>query len=89
MSKTDTTRLFAAYPHLAKIEQTWGTRECRQFISRVLNDSRDGGRQGFPPEHARTLMALFMEHDREFPAFEERLGTTWWEQEGARRGTRD
>jgi hypothetical protein len=66
---TDTQALFGRFPHLRKIEAIWGTRECREFITELMSDSR-GDRQGFPMEHASTLIALLMEHDEAFPQFD-------------------
>lgn len=86
MSKTDTSKLFAAYPHLAPIGEKWGTRECRKLINDLMNDTRGGGRQGFPPEHASTIMMLLLEHDREFPDFDESTSVSWWEQDQSRKG---
>jgi hypothetical protein len=67
--KTDTHALFSRFPHLRRIEAIWGTRECREFITELMSDSR-GDRQGFPVEHASTLIALLMEHDEVFPQFD-------------------
>lgn len=89
MPKTDTRGLIAAYPHLADIERTWGTRACRQLINGLMGDTRGGERHGFPPEHASTIMALLMEHDREFPDFDDSSAATWWAQDQERRGVKD
>ncbi|WP_232299225.1 hypothetical protein [Azoarcus sp. CIB] len=67
----------------------WGTAECRKFIFLLMTDTRGGGRQGFPPEHAGTIMSLLMEHDRRFPQFENDVGnhdTRWGDL--SRRGIR-
>lgn len=68
--KTDTTALFERFPHLQGIDLIWGTRECRQYISNLMTDTRGGKRQGFPAEHAMTIMRLLMEHDNLYPQFE-------------------
>lgn len=89
MPNTDTSRLFAAYPHLAEIGEKWGSRECRKLINGLMNDTRSGGRSGFPPEHASTIMMLLLEHDREFPDFDESATTSWWERDQGRKGVQD
>lgn len=68
--KTDTRSLYERFPHLRRIDLMWGSREGRSFLSSLLTDTRDGKRQGFPVEHAQTLMRLLMEHDRVFPQFD-------------------
>ncbi len=78
MPKTDTSRLYADHPHLAKIEEMWGTRSCRDFISQLMSETRGGTRQGFAPENASTLLRLLMEHDIEFPALDDSAGGKWW-----------
>lgn len=88
MPKTDTSRLFAAYPHLAAIGGKWGTRECRRQLKELMTDTRGGGRNGFPPEHALTLMMLLLEHDREFPEFDDSTTTSWWEHDARSRRER-
>lgn len=76
---TDTTALFARFPHLARIEALWGTPEGRRYISNLLTDDRGGKRQGFPPEHAKTIFALLMEHDRLFPECEPSSAPGTWQ----------
>lgn len=76
----DTTALYQRFPHLQAIESEWGTRACRRRLMNLLTDSRGGTRQGFPPEHARTIFGLLAEHDRLYPAFENDLqGQAWTE----------
>lgn len=77
MRKTDVSDLYATYPHLVRIDETWGTRGCREYINRLMNDTRDGRRRGFPGDHARTILRLLMEHDQEFPEFEENITSMW------------
>ncbi|HRK10083.1 MAG TPA: hypothetical protein PKV00_03645, partial [Thauera sp.] len=37
------------YPHIAtKLEKSWRTPECQQFLEVLLRDNRDGSRNGFP-----------------------------------------
>lgn len=77
MRKTNVSKLYEAYPHLRQIDELWGTRDCREFIKRLMNDTRDGHRRGFPGDQARTILRLLMEHDREFPQFEESITSDW------------
>lgn len=70
VTETSTDLLYAAYPHLQKIDLLWGSPECRIFVFNLLTDTRGGSRQGFPKAHAATLMLLLHEHDQHFPQFE-------------------
>ena len=46
-------------PHLVvKICATWGSRELDAFLSHLLMDSRDGHRQGLPPDVAEEVLFL-------------------------------
>lgn len=48
-----------AMPHiLGKIQALWKTRDLNTFIAKLLLDSRDGSRAGFPFEVAKELMLL-------------------------------
>lgn len=89
MPKTDTSRLYADHPHLAKINETWGTRACRELLNKLMNDSRGGGRTGFAPENASTIMRLLMEHDGQFPDLEDTTSMSWWQSEQERRHVRN
>lgn len=87
--ETNTDKLFLRFPHLRQLERIWGTSECRKFIFQLMTDTRGGTRQGFPSEHAMTIMSLLMEHDRRFPQFENDVAhsdTRWGDTD--RRGTR-
>lgn len=66
----DTVALYARFPHLQCIDLMWGSRECRQYVLNLMTDTRGGTRQGFPSDHAMTIMSLLMEHDRVFPQYE-------------------
>ncbi|HRP95814.1 MAG TPA: hypothetical protein PL143_06140 [Rhodocyclaceae bacterium] len=89
MPNVDTSRLYTAFPHLAKIDRIWGTRECRQFIRDLLSETRDGQRSGFAPDHASTIMRLLIEHDRHFPDFDDSFGGAWWQKELDRQRQRE
>ena len=77
MRKTDVSALYAAYPHLAKLELLWGSGDGRDFINGLLNDTRGGTRQGFAAEHARTIVRLLIEHDALFPQFDDSTSVIW------------
>lgn len=76
--KIDTTAFFAAFPHLRSIEETWGTLPCRRQLMSLMNDTRNGKRKGFPADHALTLFRLMMEHDADFPQYEEASNPAVW-----------
>ena len=79
--KTDTSALYAAYPHLQKIDDLWGTPQCRNLLNDLLSDSREGTRQGFPPEHASTIFRLLQEHDADHAHLDDDpMSVSWWEQ---------
>ncbi len=86
-TETDTRALYARFPHLRQIDLIWGSRECRNFIFRLMTDTRGGTRQGFPAEHAMTIMSLLLEHDRRFPEFEQEPREFRWGDEHQRRGS--
>ena len=63
--------LFIKYPHIAnKINDLWGTAECRQLLVSLLADSRDGKRAGFPPSVASEIFKMLKQHDIQFPKFD-------------------
>ena len=56
------------FPHIGeKILWTWGHDECSKYLNSLFTDSRDGKRQGFPPEIAKALFKLASLHDELFP----------------------
>ena len=60
------------YPHITKrIESLWGTKECRALLLELIADSRDGQRQGLPPEGAREIILVLQDHDEAFPGFDD------------------
>ena len=72
MDNIDTSELFAHYPHLAaKIQNLWGTKECRANLLHLLSDSRGGTRAGFPIEIGKTIILLLRDHDAKFPMFDD------------------
>lgn len=85
MRKTDVSALYAAFPHLEKLEKLWGSKDGRDFINALLNDTRGGTRQGFPAEHAVTILRLLLEHDALFPQFDDSTAPIWQDPERQRR----
>ena len=58
----------ARFPRIAKhLRLTWGSKEFRHYIDQLLNDTRGGKRQGFPPEVLFALHKIVEEHDRQNP----------------------
>ena len=56
------------FPHIGhKIEIMWGHPECAAYFKNLLNDTRDGTRQGFPKHIASALFKLSVLHDELFP----------------------
>jgi hypothetical protein len=76
--KIDTAAFFARFPHLRRIEENWGTLACRKDLMTLMNDTRNGQRKGFPAEHALTIFRLMLEHDTDFPQFEESASSAIW-----------
>jgi hypothetical protein len=61
-----------SYPHITRrIESLWGTRECRTFLLELISDSRDGQRQGLPPEVAQEIILVLQDHDEAYPGFDD------------------
>ncbi len=85
MHVTDTSKLYASHPHLARIDKMWGTAQCRDYITQLLTDTRNGERRGFDPDHASTILKLLFEHDRAFPEHDRDHNGAWWLNELARR----
>ena len=69
--------LSEAFPDLGqRIAFLWGDTLCRTFLFNLMNDTRDGKRQGFPQPVSMAIMALSVKHDNDFPAFMP-LGNIW------------
>lgn len=55
------------FPHIGeKLELLWGYEEFSRYILKLLNDSRDGKREGLPTEIASALLKLMLIHDKIF-----------------------
>lgn len=58
------------FPHISEaLELLWGTKEYAAYIYKLLTDTRDGKRNGFPHEVADALFKLSNFHNDEFPEF--------------------
>lgn len=53
----------------ASVELFWGSAYLREYILHLLNDSRDGARQGLPPIVSTYLLTQLREHDASYPEF--------------------
>jgi len=70
-SDIDASTFLQAYPHIyKKITTSWGSPNCRELLVSLINDSREGHRAGFSPQHAKTIFALLQRHDRLYPQFD-------------------
>lgn len=59
------------FPHIGKkISFLWGDREFDKMMFGLMNDTRDGARQGFPKDVGRALLRLQMKHSTMFPTDE-------------------
>ena len=47
----------------------WGTKESRDMLCELINDTREGTRRGFPDDVATAIICLLKDHDKQFPEF--------------------
>ena len=67
------------YPHIGKkIEFLWGNPEFNDLLNRLINDTRDGAREGFPKPVASALLRLSILHDAEFPQYVKHYSSDIW-----------
>lgn len=53
-----------SFPRIAQsILLLWGTPELSKYFNKLMFDTRDGARAGFPPEVASAIFSLSMEND--------------------------
>lgn len=58
----------AAFPHVGKnIRLLWGHPELVTYIDKLLADTRNGQRRGFPDDVHDSMLRLLEQHDRAFP----------------------
>jgi len=70
-SDIDASSFLEVYPHIyKKITTSWGSGNCRELLVSLINDSREGSRAGFSPQHAKTIFSLLQRHDRLYPQFD-------------------
>lgn len=56
------------YPRIGNIlELFWGLEEFNTYIIRLMNDTRDGNRQGFSKEVGWAIFRLSQRHDYLYP----------------------
>lgn len=56
------------YPHIAKsLVLFWGTSMFQEYTAKILTDTRDGTRAGFPFETLQMLFKLIGEHRKKYP----------------------
>ena len=67
------------YPHIAeKIHLFWSTRDFNFIMNTLLNDSRDGERQGFPMEIISAIFAIIKKHDEMYPEYKLNIHADDW-----------
>lgn len=58
----------AAFPHIGKnIRLLWGHPEFSIYVAKLMADTRNGQRRGFPDEVHDAMLRLLEQHDREHP----------------------
>lgn len=65
------------YGRIAKIlELLWASNMFCEYIDNLLNDTRDGQRQGFPKPIFNALVGLKISHMRFYPQFDKKQDPT-------------
>jgi hypothetical protein len=65
-------------PHIAKsVELFWGTVDFNRFLDKIMSDTRDGHRVGFPKDVASALLRLSIKHDSSFPDAMIKVSDIW------------
>ena len=68
----------ARFPRIGqRILATWGQTSFCEYVNDLMNDKRDGCRQGFPEEVMFALFRLMQEHDKQFPQFVLKITDIW------------
>lgn len=66
------------FPHIARrLTVTWGQKAFSEYVNDLINNRRDGHRQGFPKRIALALFNLMLKHDRCYPEHEIKVGDIW------------
>ena len=58
------------------LELLWGSDMFSEYLNNILNDTRDGQRQGFPKPIFEALSRLKVSHSRFFPQFDKSTDPT-------------
>ena len=67
-----------SFPRIgATLALFWGEKEFAPYIDGLLNDTRSGTRQGFPPDVTEQLMTLLNAHDTAFPQYAKLYTDIW------------
>ena len=70
--------IFDRLPHLArKMLLLWGHPEFDEFVGKLFTDTRDGKRQGLPPDVAAAIFKLHVKHQTEFPHTVKPVSDIW------------
>jgi hypothetical protein len=57
-----------AFPHIGKnIRLLWGHPEFALYMGKLMADTRNGQRRGFPDDVHDSMLRLLEQHDRDFP----------------------
>lgn len=66
------------FPRIGKILSLyWGQPEFGPYMDDLINNSRDGKRNGFPFDVAMALLELQQLHDKQFPQLIPKLRDPW------------
>lgn len=61
-------RVNAAFPHIGKnIRLLWGHPEFVLYMAKLMGDTRNGERRGFPDDVHDSMLRLLEQHDSDFP----------------------
>ena len=68
----------AKFPRIGqRLVATWGQASFCEYANDLINDKRDGRRQGFPEDVMVALFRLMQEHDKQFPQFVLKITDIW------------
>jgi hypothetical protein len=74
----DFEKINTQYQHIGRqLKELWGGPELSGFINKLLQGTRSGIRQGFPPDVATALFKLMQKHDQDFPEHALKVGDIW------------
>ena len=73
---TDFELLKDRFPRISnRLTEIWGSKECREELIKLITDTRNGTRQGFPPDIAAAIIRILSMHDAEFPQWNDSFDT--------------